>query len=113
MSSTHVIVQGQYEFIHRYDGAPEAVKYLRSPHRHMFFYRVEIEVFHDDRELEFILLKHDIETFLGYRDSIWDEKSSCEQMARSIGEQLLKNYGPRALSVTVMEDDENGAKVIF
>src|SRR6056300_811000 len=30
------------------------VSFLGYPHRHMFHFRVSIEVFHDDREIEFI-----------------------------------------------------------
>ena len=35
----------------------EDVAFLASPHRHIFHFRVAIDVFHDDRELEFIQFK--------------------------------------------------------
>ena len=47
----------QKEGIHKYPDAPEGVEFLKYPHRHMFKFRVAIQVFHDDRELEFILFK--------------------------------------------------------
>ena len=109
-----IIVRGQYEFCHKYVGAPEEVSYLRSLHRHMFNYEVELEVYHDDRELEFIMVKHRIEEYLSRRDKKWAETTSCEQMAQSIGLWLQSFYGfERDLTVSVFEDNENGAKVIM
>ena len=48
------------EGIHAYPAAltePELedVKFLGHPHRHMFHFKVWIQVFHDDRDIEFIL----------------------------------------------------------
>lgn len=109
-----IIVRGQYEFCHRYADAPQEVLYLRNLHRHMFNYEVELEVFHDDRELEFIMVKHDIEEYLTRRHESWSEKTSCEQMAQSIGLWLQSKHGfDRELTISVFEDNENGAKVIM
>ena len=114
MSKKLIIVQGQYEFSHRYAKAPQEVAYLRNLHRHLFNYRVELEVFHDDRELEFILVKHDIDEYLSHRHQNWDEKTSCEQMAECIGLYLQTKHGfERSLTVSVFEDNENGAKIIM
>ena len=115
MSKTKlIIVRGQYEFIHRYVGAPREVMYLRNQHRHMFNYEVELEVYHDDRELEFIMVKHEIEDYLSRRESNWTDETSCEQMAEFIGLCLQAKYGfERSLSVSVFEDNENGAKIIM
>lgn len=109
-----IIVRGQFEFCHRYATAPAEVAYLRNLHRHMFNYEVELEVFHDDRELEFIMVKHDIDGYLARRNEDWEEKTSCEQMAKCIGLYLQTKYGfERSLSVSIFEDNENGAKVIM
>ena len=109
-----IIVRGQYEFNHRYAQAPQEVAYLRNLHRHMFNYEVELEVYHDDRELEFIMVKHDIEAYLANRQENWDERTSCEQMAKCIGQYLQMKHGfERYLSVSVFEDNENGAKIIM
>ena len=111
---TYIIVRGQFEFCHRYANAPQEVAYLRNFHRHMFNYEVELEVFHDDRELEFIMVKHEIEDYLKDRETNWLGTTSCEQMADSIGCILRAKYGfDRELSVSVFEDNENGAKVIM
>ena len=109
-----IIVRGQFEFCHRYKDAPAEVSYLRNLHRHMFNYEVELEVYHDDRELEFIMVKHEIEDYLSDCTSSWLETTSCEQMAQCIGNCLRAKYGfERDLSVSVFEDNENGAKVIM
>jgi len=37
------------------------VSFLGTPHRHIFHFRVEMEVFHDDRDVEFIQAKRIME----------------------------------------------------
>lgn len=109
-----IIVKGQFEHQHRYYEAPEEVSYLRSLHRHLFHYEVELEVFHDDRELEFIMVKHRIDAFVERSKDSWGDLVSCEQMALAIGNYLRNKYGfDRALTVSVLEDNENGAKIIL
>ena len=56
----YIWVTFQKEGIHKYPAAltdPKLkdVEFLGYPHRHMFHFRVEIEVFHDDRDIEFYL----------------------------------------------------------
>ena len=55
------------EGIHKYPAALEDpalatgdeydVSFLGYPHRHIFHFKVAIEVFHDDRDIEFIQFK--------------------------------------------------------
>ena len=59
-----IFVTFQKEGIHRFPAAetdPQFatgdeydVSFLAVPHRHIFHFRVEIEVFHNDRDIEFI-----------------------------------------------------------
>ena len=59
------------EGIHKYPAALEDpklatgdeydVSFLGYPHRHIFHFKVAIEVFHDDRDIEFIQFKRWIE----------------------------------------------------
>ena len=56
-----IFVTFQKEGIHCYPDAPKGVEFLKHPHRHMFHFRVDIEVFHDDRDIEFILFKRELE----------------------------------------------------
>ena len=106
-----IIVQTSFEGCHRFANAPAEVAFLRQPHRHIFHVKVEMEVFHDDRELEFILVKRAIEDFVSSYD--YDVNSSCEQLATSISNFLLGVYGDRKVICQVLEDGENGGCVYY
>ena len=106
--TTTIFVTTQFEGIHCYPEAPDEVSFLRSPHRHMFHVRATLQVFHDDRELEFILVKRALNQFLK-GDAL--QHRSCEMIAREILNFLQAKYGVRSYSVEVSEDGENGATI--
>lgn len=93
--------------LHRWAGATGEVSYLASPHRHTFFVKLWMEVIHDDREIEFIAFKQQVDKAIrlmleeGGTTLTW----SCERWAS----WLLETFG--AARVSVSEDDENGAEV--
>ena len=65
-SKSFIWVTFQKEGIHKYpqaltDPKLKEVEFLGYPHRHMFHFKVKIQVFHDDRDLEFILFKRELE----------------------------------------------------
>lgn len=106
----YIKVQTAFEGVHCWPNAPEQVAFLRNPHRHMFHVSAIMETFHNDREVEFIMVKHAIEDFL--QDVEWPIAVSCEMMAEDIGNFLQQRYGDhRFVSVSVSEDNENGAIV--
>jgi hypothetical protein len=103
--STEVFVTTQFEAIHNWPGCPfDEVAYLRDPHRHVFHIKAYKKVNHDDRDVEFIMLKHAINNYLitKYPLRLFGAKS-CEMLARELIEvfQLSK--------CEVSEDNENGA----
>jgi len=105
-----IFVTFQREGIHCYPDAPAGVEFLQHPHRHMFHFRVEIEVFTDDRDIEFILFKRELEGLYSDIDgSLELDNRSCEMMADDIAEYVQEAYPGRDLIVTVSEDGENGA----
>lgn len=113
--TTTIIVRTQKEGIHCYPKAPSEVEFLRFPHRHMFHIEAELTVFHDDRELEFILVKRDLDKWLSGVYNL--NYKSCEMIANDIIDHLVSrwtNIGepPRFIRVDVFEDGENGARVI-
>lgn len=108
MAKKFIWVTFQKEGIHKYPDAPEGVEFLRHPHRHMFHFRVELEVFHDDRDIEFILLKRELEGLYSEGTLQLDYKS-CEMMADDLAEYIQKTYPGRKLTISVSEDNENGA----
>jgi len=107
-------VTDQFVGYHRWAECPfEEVKYLRDWHRHLFKVKVTFHVTHDDRDLEFFMVKRDLSEIL--RDC-FEEKylnKSCEMYAREIYENLVEDYpvkySGKILEVEVSEDGENGA----
>ena len=102
----------QKEGIHCYPDAPKGVEFLRHPHRHMFHFKVEIEVFHDDRDVEFILFKRELEN-LYETGTLQLDYRSCEMMADELADYIRINYANRRLTITVSEDGENGATCYY
>lgn len=110
------------EGIHLYPGADtdpklatgdwDDVSFLGVPHRHIFHFKVWIEVFHDDREIEFIQFKRWLERI--YNDGTLElNHRSCEMIARELYETINARYPDREIRIEVSEDGENGCYLIF
>lgn len=111
MEKTFIYVTTQKEFIHQYVNAPDEVSYLRYPHRHVAHIKVKVQVFHDDREIEFIMFKHQLDYWL---DLSTLSNKSCENIAHEILSFVINNYGKkRDISIVVSEDGENGCELIY
>jgi len=104
-----IIVRTRFEGIHSWPDCPyEDVAFLKNPHRHEFWVEVEIEVSHNDREVEFIMAKRELEEYVVLRYAGEDLGSkSCEDIA----EEILNSGILPFCSVIVLEDGENGAKL--
>lgn len=117
MSKSFIWVTFQKEGIHRYPAAGEVealkdVSFLAHPHRHIFHFRVELEVFHDDRDIEFILFKRELEAL--YNTGVMQINSmSCEMLARELHDYIDNTYPGRDHAIEVSEDGENGCKLYF
>ena len=108
----YVWVTFQREGFHCYPraGTDESLKdvnFLQYRHRHVFHFRVDIEVFDDDRELEIIMFKRYCEGLLGYPIEL--DNKSCEMLARDLFSHISSKYPGRKIKVSVSEDNENGA----
>lgn len=112
-SSKMIWVTFQKEGIHCYPDAPEGVEFLQHPHRHVFHFRVDIEVFHDDRDIEFILFKRELQSLYEQVDSstpaLQLDYKSCEMIADELASYIMEAYPNRKLTISVSEDNENGA----
>ncbi len=106
----------QFEGVHNWPEAPYEVSFLRQPHRHIFGVTAEVEVFKNDREIEFIMLGHKIKKHFAEKakkdaNGVWQMgRTSCEDVATELVEWLDKMYcenGHRYIIVTVDEDGEN------
>lgn len=111
MTQSFIYITTQTEFIHAYPDAPDEVAYLRNPHRHLAHIRIQVEVFDDDREIEFIMFKHRVDEYLDLNTM---SNRSCEMIARELLEFVQQLYGThRDVSIEVSEDGENGAELIY
>lgn len=110
MINRYIKVKTSAEFIHQYTNAPDEVRFLSYPHRHMLQIEAIIEVFTDDRELEFILVKRTLNEILdGLRLTTVSDRS-CEMIAQCILTKLRIKYGTnRNYQIEVSEDGENSA----
>ena len=88
------------------------VSFLGHPHRHVFHFRVWIDVFHDDRDLEFIQFKRWLENLYGTNTLELNSKS-CEMIADDLYAAISARYPNRAVWIEVSEDNENGCFVEY
>jgi len=112
-----VTVGFKYELLHCWPDAPESESWLRHPHLHEFRMVAEIEVEHNDREIEFFALRAEMEwervRLFGTRGNETKPNLSCEMMAESMVDFLRKNYPGRNIEVSVWEDDLLSATVYW
>lgn len=88
------------------------VSFLATPHRHVFHFKVWLEVFHDDRDVEFIQFKRWLERL--YTDGLLQlDYKSCEMIARELHEKIFVNFPDRKVKIEVSEDGENGCTMNF
>ena len=88
------------------------VSFLATPHRHIFHFEVNIQVFDDDRDIEFIQFKRWLEKCYSNGTLELNHKS-CEMIARELNATIVARYPGRKTLISVSEDDENGASLIF
>ena len=120
--NTNIWVTFTKEGIHKYPAAltdPKLatgdeydVSFLGYPHRHIFHFKVEIQVFHDDRDIEFIQFKRWLENLYATGTLELDYKS-CEMICDDLAKQINNKYPNRKLNITVSEDNENGATCTY
>jgi hypothetical protein len=109
----------QKEGIHKYpaaltDPALADVQFLGYPHRHQFHFRVWIDVFHNDRDLEFIQFKRWCESLYNGHGAVLSlDHKSCEMMADDLYIQIAGRYPGRVVHIEVSEDGENGALIKY
>lgn len=88
------------------------VSYLGNKHRHLFKFDIQIEIFHNDRELEF-------HQFLNYCESLFDTKQididykSVEMLSDDIYVKLADRYPGRDMVISVSEDGECGCRIEY
>ena len=117
MTKSFIWVTFQKEGIHKYPAAATdpklaEVSFLGNEHRHIFHFRVELEVFHDDRDVEFILLKRELESLYN-TGTLQLNHMSCEMLANELALYIKERYPNRDITIEVSEDGENGCRIYF
>jgi len=111
------------EGVHRYPGADtdpmlatgdwDDVSFLGVPHRHIFHFRVSIQVFHNDRDIEFIQFKRWMERLYNEEGVLELDYKSCEMIADELYTKIADRYPGRDVSISVAEDNENGCLIHY
>ena len=109
-TKSFIKVRTQFEGFHYYPDAGKIdnrIEFLEHRHRHMFHVCVKMSVTHQDRELEFFLVKWELDDFIK-ATFVSNTNMSCEMMAEEIlSNHLIPLYGDtRDYTVTVSEDGE-------
>lgn len=107
---TRIFVTFTRTGFHRWPDAPLLRAYLAAPHRHVFHFRVELDVHHDNREIEFHDLLDTCTAVIDDYGEDWDS-CSCEAIARRLLADVQDQYPGTSPLVTVSEDGECGATV--
>lgn len=96
-----------FEATHNWENCDiEEVAYLQNEHRHVFHITAYVEVSHDDRDVEFIVLKHRIEEYLQeFYPTNKLGSMSCEMLAAELIEAFNLS------KCIVSEDGENGVEI--
>ena len=90
------------------------VSFLASPHRHIFHFRVWIDVWHNDRDIEFIQFKRWLESLYSGNNTVLElDFKSCEMIADDLYTQIAGRYPERAVWIEVAEDGENGCLIKY
>ena len=121
-ASKMIWVTFRKEGMHKYPAALEDpklktgdeydVSFLGYPHRHTFHFKIAIEVFHDDRDIEFIQFQRWILNLYS-QGTLQNDFKSCEMMSDDLYIQITKKYPGRKIEIDVSEDGENGSHAIY
>jgi len=104
-------VTAECEGFHSYEKAPSEVEFLKHRHRHIFKVKVWIEIFHDDRELEFIMFKRFVEQQI--KAIFFKFDGSCEQYSDVLYKEIEDKYSKRDIKISISEDGENGSEITY
>lgn len=106
--TNYIWITTRFEGFHKYPNAPDEVKFLRNEHRHIFKLKIWIEVFHDERDIEFILFKRFVNNYV--TDNAKLNNLSCEMISDILYKNISNTYSDRKIKIEVSEDGENGSE---
>ena len=117
MIKRYINVKFVKEGIHRYPAAAtdpklktgswDDVSFLGNEHFHYFHFVVTLEVFENNRDIEFI-------QFRRWLENLYSEKTlnidfmSCEMLCEALIEKIKVKYPGRYMKIEIYEDNING-----
>jgi len=119
---TFATIRFTIDGIHNYPTIQEGHTYLKHPHRHVFYFEVSVQQFHNNRDIEYLAFKAQLlknvkaqyNTYTGVDDLVDFGSSSCEDIAFVVLQEVNKLYPEmpkRVVQISVFEDNENGCVI--
>ena len=117
ISEMYISVSTEFEILHSFpeaatDPALASVAYLSNLHRHLLKIKISIQVFHDNRDIEFIMFKNWIKSLYSEGTLMMNHKS-CEMISNQLAEKIEQKYPGRKLIIETFEDGENGSIIYY
>ena len=119
-TKSYIFVQTRKEGFHFWKDAKGEVAFLKYPHRHMFYFKVYIEITHKDREIEFFTFKKDVQLYImdvwktfNLHDFENTTGPSCEMISELLYRHINIEYPKRDVIIEISEDDENGSRIEY
>lgn len=119
MLKRFIYVKFQKEGVHCYPAAAtdpslatgdwDDVSFLANPHFHYFHFNIAIEVFENDRDIEFIQFSRWLQRLYSEENTLELNSKSCEMLAEELIDQIKQKYPGRDIKADVSEDNINGA----
>lgn len=105
------------EGVHRYPAAATDptlatgdeydVSFLGNPHFHYFYFVVTVEVFQNNRDIEFIQFRRWLERLYN-EGTLQMDFMSCEMLSEDLINKIKEKYPNRYIKVEIYEDNING-----
>jgi hypothetical protein len=87
-------------------GKWDDVSFLGHEHFHYFYFVVTVEVFQNNRDIEFIQFRRWLESL--YVEELKMDYMSCEMLAEQLIDKIRYKYEGRYIKVEIYEDNING-----
>jgi hypothetical protein len=88
------------------------VSHLAHKHMHYFFFKVWVEVNHNNRDIEFIQFRRWLESLYS-SNALELNNKSCEMICEDLYAQISNRYPNQEVRIDVSEDNINGAYLEF
>lgn len=122
MIERFITVKFQKEGVHCYPEAAsdpslktgdwDDVSFLANPHFHYFHFEISIEVFENNRDIEFIQFSRWLQRLYA-GSTLHMNNKSCEMLAEELIEKIVQRYPNRRIVAKISEDNINGAELTY